>query len=56
MQKIPFDISEIRVTKSSLDGYGLNIFLKPDTQLKCNFHDEMLYKQALEANGKLTKL
>lgn len=56
MEKINFIISDILVSKSSMDGYGLDIFLKDGTQLKTKFHDDNLYRAAKEANGNLFQL
>lgn len=56
MQKTLFDIAEIRVTKSSMKGFGLDIILKANIQLKSIFHDEKQYNEAVKAHGNLTKL
>lgn len=56
MQKIPFDIADIRVKKSSVDGFGLDIFLKSGTLFKEKFTDKSLYIAGKEANGNVTKL
>ena len=56
MEKINFIISDILVSKSSTDGYGLDIFLKDGPQLKTKFHDDNLFHAAKEANGNLFRL
>ena len=56
MEKINFIISDILVSKSSMDGYGLDIFLKDGPQLKTKFHDDHLFRAAKEANGNLFQL
>lgn len=56
MEKKLLDIKEIRVSKSSMDGYGLDVFLKSGLQMKSKFHDEKQYAEAVAANGNLTEL
>ena len=56
MEKINFIISDILVSKSSMDGYGLDIFLKDGPQLKTKFHDQNLFHAAKEAKGNLFRL
>ncbi|QDP86751.1 hypothetical protein FNJ88_14190 (plasmid) [Chryseobacterium sp. SNU WT5] len=56
MVKINFIISDILVSKSSMDGYGLDIFLKDGPQLKTKFHDQNLFHAAKEAKGNLFRL
>lgn len=56
IQKIPFDISEIRITKPSTGGFELDIILKSDTQIKVKFHEESLFIEAKAADGNLTRL
>lgn len=56
MEKINFIISDILVSKSSMDGYGLDIFLKDGPQLKTKFHDQNLFHAAKEAKGNLFHL
>lgn len=56
MEKINFIISDILVSKSSMDGYGLDIFLKDGPQLKTKFHDPNLFHAAKEAMGNLFHL
>ncbi|WP_313504518.1 hypothetical protein [Kaistella carnis] len=56
MEKINFIISDILVSNSSMDGYGLDIFLKDGPQFKTKFHDQNLFHAAKEANGNLFRL
>ena len=56
MEKINFLIEDIRVSKSSMDGYGLDIFLKDRPQLKTKFHDQNLFHGAKEAKDNLFHL
>lgn len=56
MEKVPFDIKEIRVSESSMGGYGLDVFLHSGLQMKSRFENENQYREALAANGNLTLL
>lgn len=56
MEKINFIISDILVSNSSMDGYGLDIFLTDGPQLKTKFHDQNLFHAAKEAKGNLFRL
>ncbi len=56
MDKIPFEIHDIRVSKSTMGGFGLDIFLRSETQLKLHFQNELQYQAAKNANGNLSRL
>lgn len=56
MQSVPFDIKEIRVSESSMGGYGLDVFLKSGLQMKSRFESETQYREAIAAKGNLTLL
>lgn len=56
MEKVPFDIKEIRVSESSMGGYGLDVFLKSGLQMKSKFESELQYQEAVAAKGNLTLL
>lgn len=56
MEKVPFDIKEIRVSESSMGGYGLDVFLKSGLQMKSRFESETQYREAIAAKGNLTLL
>lgn len=56
MEKVPFDIKEIRVSESSMGGYGLDVFLHSGLQMKSRFENAKLYRDAIEAKGNLTLL
>lgn len=51
-----FDIAEIRVGESSMDGYKLMFVLADGSGLKMKFHDSELYNWAVKENGNLPKL
>lgn len=51
MVKINFVISDILVSKSSTDRYGLEIFLKDGPQLKTKFHDDEQIQNILTENN-----
>lgn len=55
MEKVPFEIIEIRASLS-MNGYGLDIFLKADAQIKMNFHDSDQYYRAKKAGDNLSLL
>ena len=55
-KKTPFIIIDIRATVSSMDGFGLDIYLKDGLQLKSKFHNVDQYEAAVKAKGNLTKL
>ena len=53
--KVPFEITEIRISKS-MGGFGIDIFLKSNRQLKGRFEDSEKYEKAIKTNGNLTLL
>lgn len=56
MQKIPFEVAEIRVNSSSMGGFSLDIIIRDGMQLKSTFRDEKQYDAAVAAKGNITQL